>query len=102
MKENDCRSAAESGAVWDKLQPFHVEENLGIANSDSHVCLASRRPTDRRSAALNSAAEVAEPEKVVARQYSGKWNRAIQRPTSSPCYAARPFVLEEILEAGSP
>ena len=39
-----------------------------------------RRITDRRSAALNSAADSAEPEKVDAKRYNGHLNRAIQRP----------------------
>jgi hypothetical protein len=42
---------------------------------------------------LNSAADSAEPEKVDAKRYSGHLNRAIQRPTSSPCYTAHSLSL---------
>ncbi len=47
-----------------------------------------RRVTDQASAALKGAAECAGPEKVNARQYSGNWNSALQRPTACRCYAA--------------
>jgi hypothetical protein len=56
----------------------------GNRNAGWETC----RITDQASAALEGAAERAEPEVVEAKRYSRNWRQALQRPTACRCWAA--------------